>query len=196
MKKNNLLLSVCLLAVLMFSSNHIVSAQEESSATSEETLKLIENLIDDPSLYYNENESKGYIFLAETPCSFMVMENHTLTRNDSFKTGRRTFSIVNLADIDPVSLKIDTTRDSFKGQVEPTWYDIYLETTGYKKTIQERTEEYKYDQKNKKDLERTEKSKNMISKAVVVTRNKDNAPRIVKALKHAIKVCGGKAPPF
>lgn len=118
----------------------------------------------------------------------------------------------NLGDIDPLTIKTvpgeiefekrhearlskDNLEEGRYSRVFSYFFLIHLSTTTGKKSVKLEVSDYvqnieknKFESSNEKTYED--------SLVVIVMRDKEKAERVVKALKHTVKLCGGKVDPF
>jgi hypothetical protein len=194
---------------LVLMSPSVRTQEQENTATLEETLGFIKNMIngktglvyqmDDKTLAVSER--KDYYFFTtegakyhENKCDVYAEEMHQKANTGSVESGESLQMYFNLADIDPLSIHIETNRGITRGE-KPRYYDIIMETSSHKKTVKLVYQNFTNNISAQK-LSYEPRSEALFYRTFATTRDPDVANRLERAFKHAVKLCGGKVDPF
>jgi hypothetical protein len=199
MKKTLIVLATLMFACLVVTPRNTVSQDQESTATLEETLGFLHDFVGSygtftfsPSETNHYTVRNTYTFKPVEKCMVEVADESRY-QPPSGNYSSTLFFNFSLTDIDPFELtaKTDTTERAFArvgaGVGHGTF--IQLSTTNHRKVV-----EYKIKWPNGD----TDTASPMDSTTFGITDGAtgENGKRVIKALKHAVKLCGGKVAPF
>lgn len=192
MKMRKHLFTVLMFALFVFvsASPSVLAQEEESSATMVETAKFLSN--------------KAGIIISGPSDKEACQVNSFITKLNDNGTGYLAYFAFNLKDVDPLSIRVsnkiklnhlyDFRISRFE---QENAYFIYLETTSNEqssKLVEAEVEDVTMNEK--KEMTKTNSKKYKVDTAFIEMRDKEMSDRVVKALKHLTKLCGGKIDPF
>ena len=181
MKTRNNFIAVVMLTTLIFvlASLNVKAQEEESTATLEETLSFIKNSME---VWGNGNDAKAQ-FLPIKGCKVQIVLTYTKTKKYVWT---QTFS---LSDLDPLTIEPLYSRKINE-------QDLYMKTPiGFHTTNNKPLINLKI--KDEEGL--MIKDEMQVGGGIDIYANDEKqtqSKRIVRALRHAVKLCGGKVDPF
>jgi hypothetical protein len=176
MKTRKQFVAVVTLAVFMLMlASPSARAQDESSATLEETVKwLRSSLGSDIGSFSNEDVTIHNTLDLVSPCTFSLTYEYEFS---ALGSGSRSVYRFSLKDIDPLGIKTEHNN-----------LTLYTSLREKKVTI------HTYDAKSGNVIKDHGEWKT--DNVITSLKDAESAKRVAKAFEHVIKLCGGKVDPF
>lgn len=169
--------------------------EEESTATLKETMDSLGSKLSDRTLESigvdDDSDSKGFVhWWNEFRATFTVDNCNLILKSENIIGGGSKGNFIDelvlpFADIDPLSI------EDFKGDHQLS--GLKMKTTSPKKTIKFTHAFVGVEEPRAAYYKDSEK---LGSNAFLFFREKENELRVKRAIKHAVKLCGGKVDPF
>ena len=183
MKTKKNLCIIFLFALLMFAAataNAFAQEEPESSATLEETLKFIKNKVDvsGKNIVWGGDAPAEFSFSPVGKCQGRITTNFYQSNNAVITGGIiRTFThTFSFADIDPLIIEKTKATSIYDPAVE--FFRIVLQTSKSQKKIEWRDT---LDNRTKHTAD-----------VIIIVRDSQTADSLIRALKHAVRLCRGK----
>lgn len=164
---------------------------QEKSPSLDDTLRYMQNTLSQYGYIHTEGKDQELTMKGDEPCRIYVEWEMTVKMHKPQDGKYPVEYQINLGTIDPDSLKV-TTDESQKNKPEG-WKltKVHLSTTKNESTIWMSGSEWKESKKVPKSLQLS-----VFPEFDFQFRDKEQAERFSKALKHAVILCGGKPSAF